>query len=78
MMAGERPSDLEQSQTMPINFLQYSGHVVYQFHCWGILLIWIKVRQRSSVLAVGADGVVWASFLSSIIFFLSPSLWKTA
>ena len=48
--------------------------------CWvnfqyrGVLLIWIKVGQRPTALAVLAGGVVWPFFLSSIIshfFFLS-------
>ena len=45
------------------------------FQCQGDLLIWIIVRQGPTVLAVGADGVVWTFFLSSIIslFFLPLS-----
>ena len=42
------------------------------FQCRGVLLIRIIVGQGPSVLAVGAGGVVWTFFLSSIIslFFL--------
>ena len=38
----------------------------------GVLLIWISVRQGPIALAVGAVGVVWNFFLSSItsLFFL--------
>ena len=43
----------------------------------GVLLIWIRVGQGPSVLAVGSGGVVWTFFLLSIIC-LSPSLWETA
>ena len=41
----------------------------------GVLLIWIRVGQGPTALAVGADGVVWTFFLSSIIslFFLPLS-----
>ena len=38
--------------------------------CWAnfqVLLIWIRVGQGPSVLSVGAGGVVWTFFLSSII-----------
>ena len=35
--------------------------------CWGVLLIWIRVEQRPSVLAVGAGGGCLDIFLSSII-----------
>ena len=46
--------------------------------CWvsfqyrGALLIWIRVGQGLTALAVGAGGVLWTLFLSSIIspFFL--------
>ena len=42
------------------------------FQCRGVVLIWIKVRQGPTALAVGAGG---AFFLSSIFFsFLSLSL----
>ena len=42
--------------------------------------IWIIVGQGPTALAVGADGVVWTFFLSSIIslFLLPLSLWDTA
>ena len=41
------------------------------FQCRGVVLIWIKVRQGPTALAVGAGG---AFFLSSIFFFFSFSL----
>ena len=41
--------------------------------------IWVKVGQGPIALAVGAGGgVVWTFFLSSILYSLSPFLWKTA
>ena len=42
------------------------------FQCRGVLLIWIIIGKRPIALEVGAGGVVWTVFLSSI-FFLSPS-----
>ena len=39
--------------------------------------IWISVGQGPTALAVGAGGVVWTFLLSSVISFLSPSLWET-
>ena len=38
----------------------------------------ILVGQVPTALAVGAGGVVWTFFRSSITSFLSPSLWETA
>ena len=45
------------------------------FQCRGVLLIWIRVGQGPTALAVGASGVVWTFFLTSIIslFFLPLS-----
>ena len=45
------------------------------FQCRGVLLIWIIVGQGPTALAVGAGGVVWTFFLSSItsLFFLPLS-----
>ena len=40
----------------------------------GLLLIWIIVGQGPTVLAVGAGGVVWTFFLSSIISLFSLPL----
>ena len=42
------------------------------FQYWGVLLIWIIVGQGVIVLALGAGGVVWTFFLSSVtsLFFL--------
>ena len=45
-----------------------------KYQCRGVLLIWIKVGQGPTALAVGAGGIVWTFFLSSIFFFLSPSV----
>ena len=41
----------------------------------GVLLLWITVGQGPTALTVGAGGVVWTFFLSSIIslFFLPLS-----
>ena len=49
------------------------------FQCRGVLLIWIRVRQGPSALAVGAGGGCLDIF--SLVYhfsFLSPSLWETA
>ena len=45
------------------------------FQCRGVLLIWIIVGQGPIALAVGAGGVVWTIFLSSLtsLFFLPLS-----
>ena len=40
--------------------------------------IWTTVGQGPTALAVGASGVFWTFFLSSVISLLSPSLWETA
>ena len=42
------------------------------FQCRGVLPIWIRVGQGPTALSVGAGGVVWTFFVSSIIslFFL--------
>ena len=45
----------------------------------GVLLIWIRVGQGPTALAVGAGGCCLDTF--SLIYrfsFLSPSLWETA
>ena len=49
------------------------------FQCWGVLLIWIIVRQGITALAIGAFGGNLDIF--SLIYhfsFLSPSLWEMA
>ena len=49
------------------------------FHCRGVLLIWIIVGQGPTALAVGAGGGCLDIF--SLVYhfsFLSPSLWETA
>ena len=45
------------------------------FQCRSILLIWIVVGQGPTVLPLGAGGVVWTFFLSSVVslFFLPLS-----
>ena len=62
--------------------LSYSGHkvgggamVLGKLQCRGILLIWFRAGQGHTALAVGAGGVVWTFFLSSItsLFFLPLS-----
>ena len=54
-----------------VHALLEGGRVVQwfwaNFQCRGVLLIWIRVGQGPSVLAVGAMGVFWTFFLSSII-----------
>ena len=49
--------------------------VLVNFRCRGDLLIWIRVGQGPTALAVGAGLVVWTFFLSFIIslFFLRLS-----
>ena len=49
------------------------------FKCRGVLLIWIRVGQGPTALAIGAGGGCLDIF--SLIYhfsFLSPSLWETA
>ena len=46
------------------------------FQCWGVLLIWMRVGQGPTALAIGAGGGCLDIF--SLIYhfsFLSPSLW---
>ena len=45
------------------------------FQSWSVLLIWNIVGQGPIVLAVGAGGVVWTFFLSSVfsLFFIPVS-----
>ena len=64
-------------------FTSGGGRVVrwcwVNFQCRGVLLIWIKVGQGPTALAVGAGGDVWTLF--SLVYhfsFLFPSLWETA
>ena len=49
------------------------------FQCWGVLLIWIRVGQGPTVLAVGAGGDC-LDVISLVYHFslLSSSLWETA
>ena len=51
--------------------------VLGNFQCLGVLLILFIVGQGLTALAVGAGGVVWTFFLSTIMSLLSPSLWET-
>ena len=39
------------------------------FQCQGVLLVWMIVEQGPIALAVGAGGVVWTFFVSSIFSF---------
>ena len=61
------------------SYIHEGGRVVrwgwVNFQCRGVLLIWIKVGQGPTVLAVGAGGVCLDIFLSSIIslYFLPLS-----
>ena len=48
------------------------------FQCLGVLLIWITVGQEHIALVVGAGGVVWTFFLSSIFSLFFLPLWETA
>ena len=49
------------------------------FQCRGVLLIWIRVGQGPTALAVGAGGGCLDIFSLVCHFsFLSPSLWETA
>ena len=49
------------------------------FQCRGVLLIWIRVGQGPTALAVGAGGGWFGHFCLVYHFsFLSPSLWETA
>ena len=49
------------------------------FQCGGVLLIWIRVGQGPTALAVGAGGGCLDIFSLAYHFsFLSPSLWETA
>ena len=49
------------------------------FQCRGVLLIWTRVGQGPTALAVGAGGACLDIFSLVYCFsFLSPSLWETA
>ena len=49
------------------------------FQCRGVLLIWIRVGQGHTALAVGAGGGCLDIFSHVYQFsFLSPSFWETA
>ena len=54
----------QQQQPMPIGVARWCW---VNFHCWGILLAWIRVGQGPTALAVGAGGGCLGIFLSSII-----------
>ena len=62
-----------------VSTLLGGGRVMRWFQCRGVLLIWIRVGQGSTALAVGAGGGRLDIF--SLIYhfsFPSPSLWETA
>ena len=44
------------------------------FQCRGVLLIWIRVGQGPSMLAVGAGGFFFLTFFSRLSFLFSFSL----
>ena len=49
--------------------------VLGDFQCRNVLLIWIKVKQGPTELAVGVGGMVWIFVsLVSYLYFLSLSL----
>ena len=63
--------------------LSWGGRVVrwccINFQCRSVLLIWIRVGQGPTALAVGAGGGCLDIFtLVYHFFFLSPTLWETA
>ena len=68
---------LSSSNFLLVFYFPWDGQVVQW--CWvnfqyrGVLLVWIIVWQGPTALAVGASGVVWTFFLSSI-FLASFSL----
>ena len=66
---------LDPANNRPISLTCGGGRVVrwcwVNFQCRGVLLIWIKVGQGPTALAVGAGGVIWTFFLSSIISIIS-------
>ena len=64
------------SHLMPHLYNDLSTHVNFQCRC--VLLIWIKVGQGSSVLAVGAGGRLDICSLVYHFPLRSPSLWETA
>ena len=46
--------------------------------CRGVLLIWMIVEQRPTVLAVGADGVIFSLVCHFYHFSVLSPLWETA
>ena len=69
--------------SMVIPITNGGGRVVrwcwVNFQCRGVLLIWIRVGQGPTVLAVGAGGGCLDIFYLVYHFsFLSPSIWDTA
>ena len=53
----------------------WSGGAMVNFHCRGVLLIWIRLEQGPTALAVGASGCCLDSFTLVYHFpFLSPFL----
>ena len=51
--------------------------VLDKFQSWGVLLVWIKVEQGPSSIAVGAGRGCLDIFFLSIISLLSSFLWET-
>ena len=59
--------------------IYYGARVLGKLPVWGRLLIWIRVGQGPTALAVGAGGGCLDFFSLVYLFsFLSPSLWETA
>ena len=49
-----------------------------KFQCWGVLLVYIRIGQGPTALAVGAGGGCLGIFTLIYPFSpLSPSLWET-
>ena len=48
--------------------------VLGKLSCWGVLLIWVKVGQEPTALAVGVGGVFFGHFFSHLSFLFSFSL----
>ena len=80
--ADDKDALAEEEQGLEALVESRGGRVVrwcwVNFQCRGVLLIWIRVGQGLTYLAVGAGGVVWTFF--SLVYhfsFLSPFLVET-
>ena len=73
---GERIDESKNVQTTPTRTYCKCNRPLLNFQCRDVLLIWIRVGQGPTGLAVGAGGVVWIFF--SLVYrfsFLCPSQW---